>query len=85
MYLALPAVPISVSGRLAMLALDPFFNQLNHAVLHAELYCGFAVEAANQQHEHKRFHEVMKREHLPVICLAEFALCLSLGGRMALG
>ena len=50
-----------------MLAPDPFFNQLNHAVLHAELYGRFAVEAAHQQLEHKRFYEVMKREHLPVI------------------
>jgi hypothetical protein len=68
-----------------MLALDPFFNQLNHAVLHAELYGRFAVEAAHQQLEHKRFYEAMKREYLPVICLAECALGLSLGGRTARG
>jgi hypothetical protein len=77
--------PISVLAGLAMLAPNPLFNELNHTVMHAELQCRFAVEAANQHLEHKRVYGVMKREHLLAIRLAEFDFWLSLRGQSMLG
>src|SRR5205807_8735745 len=74
---------ISVSRGLAMLALDTFFNQLDHAVVHGKLHQRLAVDAANQHLAQQRVNNAMKLDELRVVCLAESEFSRWSGGWFA--
>ena len=66
-----------------MLALDRFFNQLDHAVVHDKLHHRLAVDAANQHLAQQRVNNAMKLDELRVVCLAESEFSRWPGGRIA--